>query len=85
MAAIGSILAVLVIATRVLRIAPPERVRRTGPWRILLAVAFAIWELVTAKFPLLPRPFFASPRRCWKSSPTTIRGSATACGIRCAC
>jgi NitT/TauT family transport system permease protein len=61
MAAIGSILAVLVIATRVLRIAPPERVRRTGPWRILLAVAFAIWELVTAKFPLLPRPFFASP------------------------
>ena len=61
-AAIGSILAVLVIATRVLRIAPPERVRRTGPWRILLAVAFAIWELVTAKFPLLPRPFFASPQ-----------------------
>ena len=62
MAAIGSILAVLVIATRVLRIAPPERVRRTGSWRILLAVAFAIWELVTAKFPLLPRPFFASPQ-----------------------
>jgi NitT/TauT family transport system permease protein len=62
MAAIGSVLAVFVIATRALRIAPPERVRRTGPWLILLAVAFAIWELVTAKFPLLPRPFFASPQ-----------------------
>jgi NitT/TauT family transport system permease protein len=62
MALIGSVLAVLVIATRALRIALPERVRRTGPWLILLAVVFSIWELVTAKFPLLPRPFFTSPQ-----------------------
>jgi len=39
-----------------------ERVRNAGPWLILLAVVFAGWELVTAKWNLLPRPFFASPQ-----------------------
>jgi NitT/TauT family transport system permease protein len=29
---------------------------------LLLAVALSAWELVTAKFLLLPRPFFASPQ-----------------------
>jgi NitT/TauT family transport system permease protein len=62
MAALGIVLAVLVITTRALGIAPPERIRRTGPWLILLALAFSVWELVTAKSTLLPRPFFASPQ-----------------------
>lgn len=43
-------------------IRPPERISRTGPWLILLAASFAAWELVTAKFAVLPRPFFASPQ-----------------------
>jgi NitT/TauT family transport system permease protein len=36
--------------------------RRLGPWLLALAVYFAVWELVTAKFSLLPRPFFAAPQ-----------------------
>ncbi|MDR3535721.1 MAG: ABC transporter permease [Acetobacteraceae bacterium] len=38
------------------------RVRNAGPWLIALAAVFAAWELVTAKFFVLPRPFFASPQ-----------------------
>jgi NitT/TauT family transport system permease protein len=33
-----------------------------GPWLVLLAAIFTAWELVTAKFAVLPRPFFASPQ-----------------------
>ena len=38
------------------------RLRQAGPWLIALAVLFAVWELVTAKLDLLPRPFFAAPQ-----------------------
>ena len=38
------------------------KVRHAGPWLILLAVALSAWELVTAKFLVLPRPFFAPPQ-----------------------
>jgi NitT/TauT family transport system permease protein len=38
------------------------RLRRTGPWLIAVALALGIWELVTAKFAWLPRPFFAPPQ-----------------------
>ncbi len=55
MAALGIILAALTIA-------PPQRVRRSGPWLIALALFFAVWELVTAKIAILPRPFFAAPQ-----------------------
>jgi NitT/TauT family transport system permease protein len=55
MASLGVILAVLAGS-------PPQRVRRAGPWLIALAVFFTVWELVTAKFAMLPRPFFASPQ-----------------------
>lgn len=55
MAVLGLILAILAMA-------PPRRFRRAGPWLIALAVFFAVWELVTAKFGILPRPFFASPQ-----------------------
>jgi NitT/TauT family transport system permease protein len=37
-------------------------IRRTGPWLVALGGLFTAWELVTAKYPVLPRPFFASPQ-----------------------
>ena len=62
MATLGLGLALLTFGCRLLGIRPPERISRTGPWLILLAASFAAWELVTAKFAVLPRPFFASPQ-----------------------
>lgn len=41
------------------RLAP---LRATGPWLLVLALALAGWELVTAKLDWLPRPFFAAPQ-----------------------
>ena len=41
------------------------RVRRglaLSPWLITLALIVGVWELVTAKLNLLPRPFFAPPQ-----------------------
>ncbi|WP_347557123.1 ABC transporter permease subunit [Robbsia sp. KACC 23696] len=32
------------------------------PWAIVLAIAFSAWEIITAKFSVLPRPFFAPPQ-----------------------
>jgi NitT/TauT family transport system permease protein len=62
MTALGVVLALLAVGSRVLRTTPPQRIRRTGSWLVLLAVVLAAWELVTAKFTVLPRPFFASPQ-----------------------
>jgi NitT/TauT family transport system permease protein len=62
MATIGVVLAVVALGSRALRIAPPQRMRSVGPWFVLLAVVLAVWELMTAKFALLPRPFFAPPQ-----------------------
>jgi len=39
-----------------------QRARYWGAWLLFLAVAMVAWELVTAKFDVLPRPFFASPQ-----------------------
>jgi NitT/TauT family transport system permease protein len=50
------------IVLLVLSVAPPQPVRNAGPWLIALATMIAAWELVTAKFAVLPRPFFASPQ-----------------------
>jgi sulfonate transport system permease protein len=61
-AGIGFAFALVAFGCRVRRASPPERLRRIGPWFIVLALAFAVWELLTAKFGLLPRPFFASPQ-----------------------
>ena len=41
------------------RLAP---LRAAGPWLLVLALALAGWELVTAKLDWLPRPFFAAPQ-----------------------
>lgn len=38
------------------------RLRHWGPWTVALALAFTIWELVTAKFEWLPMPFFPPPQ-----------------------
>jgi NitT/TauT family transport system permease protein len=38
------------------------RLVRVGPWLIALALLLGLWELVTAKLNLLPRPFFATPQ-----------------------
>jgi len=38
------------------------RLARAGPWLIALALLLGLWELVTAKLDLLPRPFFATPQ-----------------------
>jgi NitT/TauT family transport system permease protein len=62
MAGIGAGLLVLVILGPWLPRAPTARVHRMGPWLVLLAVIVTAWELVTAKFAVLPRPFFASPQ-----------------------
>jgi NitT/TauT family transport system permease protein len=38
------------------------RLVRAGPWLIALGLLLGLWEAVTAKFDLLPRPFFATPQ-----------------------
>lgn len=38
------------------------RTRTLGPWLIALPVLLTIWELLTAKFGVLPVPFFAPPQ-----------------------
>lgn len=57
---IGIGLAALSVSDRVYPI--PDGIRRLGPWLLALALGFAVWELVTAKLDLLPRPFFAAPQ-----------------------
>ncbi|AYO83151.1 ABC transporter permease [Methylobacterium brachiatum] len=39
-----------------------SRLRHWSPWLVALAVALLAWELVTAKFDLLPMPFFPPPQ-----------------------
>jgi NitT/TauT family transport system permease protein len=61
MTAIATILSTAVLARATTgRTIPP--LTRAGPWLLALAVLLAVWELVTAKFDWLPRPFFASPQ-----------------------
>jgi NitT/TauT family transport system permease protein len=61
-ASVSGLLLVLSVGERAVRFAIPAKLRNTGPWLLLLAVALTAWELVTAKFAVLPRPFFASPQ-----------------------
>ena len=60
----GGIAALLLIATlaeRLFRFTLPAKLRESGPWLVLISLVLIAWELVTAKFLILPRPFFASP------------------------
>ncbi|WP_084466179.1 MULTISPECIES: ABC transporter permease subunit [unclassified Aminobacter] len=59
-AAVAAVLLALAIVPGLAR--PKRRARHSAPWLIVLAVVFAVWEIVTAKIPLLPRPFFAPPQ-----------------------
>lgn len=59
-AAIGAILAAVAIGG--LRWIIPERIQRTAPWLLALAILVAAWEIVTAKLGLLPMPFFPPPQ-----------------------
>jgi len=56
------LLFVVSVGERVIRFTIPAKLRKTGPWLLFLALALTAWELVTAKFMILPRPFFASPQ-----------------------
>lgn len=38
------------------------RLRVTGPWLLVVALALALWEVLTAKSAVLPAPFFAPPQ-----------------------
>ncbi len=61
MTAVAVVLALIVEAEHILG-REFARLRRAGPWLAALAPALAAWELVTAKFAWLPRPFFAPPQ-----------------------
>jgi NitT/TauT family transport system permease protein len=62
MAGLGGVLAAIVLLAPWLPSTVVERVRHAGPWLVLLSGMFLAWELCTAKFAVLPRPFFASPQ-----------------------
>ncbi|WP_211884127.1 ABC transporter permease [Plastoroseomonas hellenica] len=38
------------------------QLRAAGPWLVALALGLVAWELVTAKYAVLPRPFFVAPQ-----------------------
>jgi NitT/TauT family transport system permease protein len=61
-AGLSGLLFLVAVGGGVIRFAVPAKLRGAGPWLLLLAVALTAWELVTAKFAILPRPFFASPQ-----------------------
>jgi sulfonate transport system permease protein len=64
LAAIFGSLAVLIAAAAVLESwnSARRRLQTLSPWMIALALFFAGWELVTAKYGLLPLPFFPPPQ-----------------------
>jgi NitT/TauT family transport system permease protein len=60
--AIGGLLLVAALLEVVVGRPLPARLRNGGPWLLLLPLVLIAWELVTAKFAILPRPFFAAPQ-----------------------
>lgn len=58
--------ALLVIAVAGAYLRPLQRarqaLRKAGPWLVALPLAFAAWEILTAKTAVLPTPFFAPPQ-----------------------
>jgi len=55
-------LAIALAAFAGVRFAGLQRVQRLTPWLIALALFMGAWEAVTAKFGLLPLPFFPPPQ-----------------------
>ena len=62
MAGTGGGLALAACAAPTLPTSFAKRLRELGPWLAVLPVILVAWELATAKFDLLPRPFFAAPQ-----------------------
>jgi NitT/TauT family transport system permease protein len=62
MVGLGASLALIVASGHLLPTGLMRRVHGVGPWLVLLSGVFLAWELTTAKFAILPRPFFASPQ-----------------------
>ena len=58
--------ALLVVAVAGAYLRPLHRAReallKPGPWLVALPLAFAAWEILTAKTAVLPTPFFAPPQ-----------------------
>ncbi|MCW2275821.1 ABC transporter permease subunit [Rhodoblastus acidophilus] len=61
-----------------------ERLRRYTPWLLALGLFFTLWQATTAKFALLPQPFFPPPHalvevfaddwpKLWESVVASIR------------
>jgi NitT/TauT family transport system permease protein len=40
-----------------------RKLRYAGPWLVALGLVFVIWQALTAKLGLLPRPFFTAPQK----------------------
>jgi NitT/TauT family transport system permease protein len=59
---LAGLLFLVSVGAGVFRVAVPAKLRGAGAWLLLLAVALTAWELLTAKFGVLPRPFFAPPQ-----------------------
>jgi NitT/TauT family transport system permease protein len=55
-------LAIAMAAFAGVRFAGLQRVQRLTPWLIALALFMGAWEAITAKFGLLPLPFFPPPQ-----------------------
>ncbi|MBV9828899.1 MAG: ABC transporter permease subunit [Alphaproteobacteria bacterium] len=61
MAAVGALALVAAGVERVIG-RPIQRLRRFGPWLVAIPLGLALWEILTAKLAILPRPFFAPPQ-----------------------
>lgn len=61
-AGVAGLLLLASVGERVFRFTIPAKLRGIGAWLLFLAVALTVWEVITAKFAVLPRPFFASPQ-----------------------
>src|ERR1700712_4509258 len=59
---IAGVLLLAAVAERAFGFTIPAKLRNTGPWLVLLSGVMLAWELVTAKYAILPRPFFGSPQ-----------------------
>src|SRR5436190_1685336 len=64
LAAIFGALAVLIAAAVIIEARYPgrRRLQALSPWMVALALFFTVWELITAKYGLLPLPFFPPPQ-----------------------
>jgi NitT/TauT family transport system permease protein len=40
-----------------------QKLRYAGPWLVAIGLVFVVWQALTAKLGLLPRPFFTAPQK----------------------